>query len=158
MGNTKLTAAGRDVITRENSTHIEHQTRHVYVKEGWSLFRYDNVATATSGFSGIGIVGEVLLAFIAVVLLAFAVRRCTSCRTRHESYKAFYRVTAQNSATRGRPIPITWEGPPQADLDAEYGPATPKRAAPQQAARTTRRPHIQPKGRDTPSITIDPTL
>jgi hypothetical protein len=158
MGNTKSTAAGRDVVTRENSTHIEHQTRHVYVKEGWSLFRYDNVATATSGFSGIGIIGEVLLVVLAVILLAIAARRCASCRTRHESYKAFYRVTAQNSATQGRPIPIPWEGPPQQDLNTEYGPATPSRAAPQKAARSSRLPHIQPKSRDTSTITIDPAL
>lgn len=131
--------AGRDIVTKENSTHIEHQTRHVYVKEGWNLFKIDNIAGSSSGVSGIGLVGEVLLFFLFLGILLWLAKRCMAGRIRHSAYKAFYKsTTANTSAPR---FPALTYVPAQDAVTAEYGPRT-TRSRPDDDARVNMNSHV----------------
>jgi hypothetical protein len=117
-------SAGRDVITKENQTHIETKTRHVEVKEGWSLFRVDNNATTSSGLSGlsgIGIIGEVLLILLFIALFLMAFKRWMERRDKSDSYKTFFR--AQRFRLHPRPNMLTTE----ADIHLDNRNQTPLR-------------------------------
>lgn len=124
--------AGRDIVTRENKTHIEQNTRRVYVKEGWSLFKWDdNASTSTStttgaGFSGIGIVGEILIIFLIFVLLIWGLKKCLAKKVRHDSYKAYYRATLPSSQKVPSLPAITYNPPLQDEETAVYGPRLPR--------------------------------
>jgi hypothetical protein len=143
---SKQVAAGRDVVTKENMTHIEHQTRHVYVKEGWSLFKYDNIAAATSGATGIGIVGEVLLLAICVVVGIWSVQKALACRVKHRSYKAYYTATSARSLEEGGgtgKVALTYQRPQRDETIERYGPPDPNRTR-AKTPRTTADIHIDP--------------
>jgi hypothetical protein len=117
-------SAGRDVITKENATHIETKTRHVEVKEGWSLFRLDNNATTStgglSGLSGIGLIGEVLLIILFISAFLMILKRCMMRREKRDTYRAFFRAQ-QDSVQPPRPM-VTTEANLRYDDDRNQTP------------------------------------
>lgn len=113
MGAGHSQKVGRDSITRENTTHVEVNTRHVYAKtEGFRLFDIHNEGSGgahtglLAGFSGIGLVGEVLIALCLLVIVVRALRKWQEKRIRHDNYKRCYRERIDEmSVQRRSPYP-----------------------------------------------------
>ena len=89
--------AGHDFIHAVNKTHLEYGTRHVMAKTaGFRLFDIHAEGSggmSAGGMTGIGTVGEVLIAALAIGLFIFCLRKCVHKNIRHESYKAYFRAS-----------------------------------------------------------------
>ena len=116
MCHSKSTTAGRDVITRENKTHIEEQTRHVYSKiSGFHILELNASGAGGGGFTGIGLVGEIFILISIGLFALWCLKKCLAHRVRHNSYKAFYRAQVADSPYS---LPVPAIGNPLPD----YGP------------------------------------
>lgn len=118
--------AGRDVVHRENHTHVELNTRHVIAKTGgWRLF--DIHAEGSGGSGGkdplegatqIGLIGEIALIILFVAIVIWAMKKCLACRIRHDSYKQWYRAQTISAPFAPRVPPPSEARAP----DVYYGP------------------------------------
>ena len=97
MGASNSKKVGRDSVTHENTTHVKVNTRHMYAKtEGFRLFDINNEGRGgahtglLAGISGIGIVGEILIALCMLALAVRALRKWQEHRFCHKNYKKCY--------------------------------------------------------------------
>jgi len=129
MGASNSKKIGRDSVTHENNTHVEVNTRHVYAKtEGFRLFDIHNEGSGgahtglLAGISGIGIVGEILIALCVLALAVRALRKWQERRIRHNNYKKCYRERIEEVAQfRASPYPAV------TSIRATPARATPKK-------------------------------
>ena len=127
MGSSSSQHANRDIVHKENKTHVEVQTKHLYVKhDGFHLFEFNSEGssstTITHGLTGIGLVGEVCLGIAALALLLWLLKKWSACRVRHTSYKAFYRAQVADAPYSLR-VPTLGQTPNGGALPY-YGPNT----------------------------------
>ena len=125
MGSSSSQHANRDIVHKENKTHVEVNTRHLYVKhDGFHLveFNQEGSTTVSHGLTGIGLVGEICIALAILGLLIWLFMRWSAGRVRHTSYKAFYRAQVADSPYALR-VPTLGQTPSGGALPY-YGPNT----------------------------------
>lgn len=114
-----LKKAGRDVIHRENKTHIELNTRHVVAKtSGMRLFDVhlegagsgDESGVPMEGATGIGIVGEIAIVLVVIAVGIWLWKRYLAGRVRHDSYKEFWRAATISNPFAPRVPPRAPQG------------------------------------------------
>ena len=128
MGARHSNKVGHDQITRENNTHVEVNTRHVYAKtSGFRLFDIHEEGSGgassgiVAGVSGIGIMGEIAILIAVLWLGLWLVRKCHERQARHEGYKACYRSQVGRAEILPRFHPTLmhseWQGQQQSKSD-----------------------------------------
>ena len=113
MCKTKSVTAGRDVVRRENKTHIEEQTRHVYAKSSGFHILEVNAAGAGGGggYTGIGIVGEIFIVLTIGFIILWCIRKYMAHRVRHNAYKVYYRAQVAD-LPYSLPVPTNGDAQP----------------------------------------------